>query len=235
MAKRRRISTSGGFPDPRPSPQLGKRVLMREGRGYQAKLERSKVPIPGETLTVPIWEDAAQLERWMGVNGAAVGPGRRARRSGWGHMRAGVRDATRRRPQPEPRPAHLPMAVELAGWACSRTTGSTAPRRFRAQMTYLARSMRPVSMEDVVAAADGRKGLPDRAVLVTFDDGHRSVLERGLPVLTELGIPGVAFVIAGLLDTDEPFWWSEVDRPGRCRGVPWPHLTAPPRERWSGR
>jgi len=46
--------------------------------------------------------------------------------------------------------------------------------------------------------------------LVTFDDGERSVIEKGAPVLDELSIPCLLFVVAGLLDTDTPFWWEEV-------------------------
>jgi peptidoglycan/xylan/chitin deacetylase (PgdA/CDA1 family) len=51
-----------------------------------------------------------------------------------------------------------------------------------------------------IGLADALRGLfepdslPARSVLVTFDDGYRSVLERGLPVLRELGCPGVVFM-----------------------------------------
>ena len=40
---------------------------------------------------------------------------------------------------------------------------------------------------------DGEE-LPERSVLVTFDDGHRSVVERGLPALAAAQAPGVVFV-----------------------------------------
>jgi peptidoglycan/xylan/chitin deacetylase (PgdA/CDA1 family) len=49
-------------------------------------------------------------------------------------------------------------------------------------------------------------------VLITFDDGERSVYEHGLPLLRERGLPAVAFVITSLIGTDRPFWWHEVDR-----------------------
>lgn len=69
----------------------------------------------------------------------------------------------------------------------------------------------PVSLDQVLAAGRTGRRLPPRSVLVTFDDGHRSVLEAGLPVLQARGAPAVAFVVPGLLDTDEPFWWTEVE------------------------
>jgi peptidoglycan/xylan/chitin deacetylase (PgdA/CDA1 family) len=36
--------------------------------------------------------------------------------------------------------------------------------------------------------------LPPRAALITFDDGYRSVLQCALPIMAELGCPGVIFV-----------------------------------------
>ena len=48
-------------------------------------------------------------------------------------------------------------------------------------------------------------------MLVTFDDGHPSVLTEGAPLLRARGIPAVAFVCPGLVGTHQPFWWTEVD------------------------
>ena len=45
-------------------------------------------------------------------------------------------------------------------------------------------------------------------MLLTFDDGDRSLYVDGLPLLRAYGVPAVAYVIAGLIGTDEPFWWE---------------------------
>jgi peptidoglycan/xylan/chitin deacetylase (PgdA/CDA1 family) len=61
---------------------------------------------------------------------------------------------------------------------------------------------------DVAAALDGLsdpQALPERSALVTFDDAYRSLLELGLPVLRELGVPGVVFVPAALVGTESSF------------------------------
>ena len=83
---------------------------------------------------------------------------------------------------------------------------------FRHQLTYLARTLRPVSLNDVLVAMHGGRSLPARAVLLTFDDGHRSLLETGLPLLRERGFPAVAFIVPGVLDSDQPFWWTEAEQ-----------------------
>lgn len=103
---------------------------------------------------------------------------------------------------------------------------------FAHQLDFLVRTARSVSLEDVVAAAYGRRPLASHSVLITFDDGHRSVLDNAVPELTVRGIPAVAFLIAGSLDGEEPFWWVEVEQlvaaGARVGGVPAAVEAAPP-------
>ena len=40
-----------------------------------------------------------------------------------------------------------------------------------------------VSLDDVLAAKQGRRPLPDKAILLTFDDGYRSLYTRVFPLL----------------------------------------------------
>jgi peptidoglycan/xylan/chitin deacetylase (PgdA/CDA1 family) len=122
-------------------------------------------------------------------------------------------------------PAQLLFRVRAAGHLTVLAYhGIDDPDRFRQQLRYLVRTTRPVSLEQVAAAVTGTGTLPERATLLTFDDGARSLVESGLPLLGERGLPAVAFVVAGLLDTDTPFWWTEVERlagnGGRVKGLP---------------
>jgi peptidoglycan/xylan/chitin deacetylase (PgdA/CDA1 family) len=43
----------------------------------------------------------------------------------------------------------------------------------------------------------GRESLPARPLLLTFDDCYADLLEAGLPLLQERGIPAIAFAVAG--------------------------------------
>jgi peptidoglycan/xylan/chitin deacetylase (PgdA/CDA1 family) len=83
--------------------------------------------------------------------------------------------------------------------------------RFEGHLDHLIRKTHPVSLEEVVAAIRARRTLPRRAVLITFDDARRDALEIAAPMLRERGLPGVACIVAGSLDTAEPFWWEEVE------------------------
>jgi peptidoglycan/xylan/chitin deacetylase (PgdA/CDA1 family) len=108
--------------------------------------------------------------------------------------------------------------------------GVDDPKMFGRQLDLLPRLATPVSLDQVLDAFSGGEPLPRNPVLITFDDGERSILEVGLPMLAERRLPAVVFVVAGLLDTDEPFWWVEVERRvqagGRVGGAPVPSAAA---------
>lgn len=91
--------------------------------------------------------------------------------------------------------------------------------RFEEHLDHIRRSARAVSLDEALDAFEGRSDLPERAVLITFDDGHTSVLDVGLPLLRERGLPAVVFVIGDLVDSDRPFWWIEVLDLARRGGV----------------
>lgn len=46
--------------------------------------------------------------------------------------------------------------------------------------------------------------LPDRAVLITFDDGYRDTLENALPILQKHGYPAVIFVPVAYMEDETP-------------------------------
>ena len=94
---------------------------------------------------------------------------------------------------------------------------------FRVQIEYLQRTKRLLSLTQVLDGLRGDAALPSNAVLITFDDADRTICERAHPVLKDYGVPAVAFVIAGHLDSEAPFWWREVEelirRGGRTTGL----------------
>jgi peptidoglycan/xylan/chitin deacetylase (PgdA/CDA1 family) len=89
--------------------------------------------------------------------------------------------------------------------------GVDDPEAFSRHLDYIAHGTHPVALRTVIGALHQGVRLPDRAALLTFDDGDRSVIQVALPMLVERQIPAVAFVISGLIGTDEPFWWNEVE------------------------
>ena len=71
-----------------------------------------------------------------------------------------------------------------------------SPAAFERQLTFLVEHRRVVPLDDVVA---GRISSGRPAVAITFDDGYRSVLEDGLPLLERFGLPATMFVPTAFL------------------------------------
>lgn len=75
---------------------------------------------------------------------------------------------------------------------------SVPPARFAAQLDHLeGRGWSFVSLDQVLAAFDGGPCLPRRAILLTFDDAYADLRDAACPVLSERGIPGLVFAVAG--------------------------------------
>lgn len=103
--------------------------------------------------------------------------------------------------------------------AFERRYGITA-ESFAAHMRTLAhRGYRAVAAEDLVAWLEGGPPLPERAFVLTFDDGFVGVGQYAAPLLEQLGWPYTVFLVADLLGkTDE---WTRSENPD---GVTYPLL-----------
>lgn len=90
-----------------------------------------------------------------------------------------------------------------------RDTPSTDPYavttdRLVAFFDYLlANGYTPVSLGDLAAARDGRRPLPPKAVLLTFDDGLKSAYTKVYPLLKAYRFPAVVAVVGRWLELAE--------------------------------
>ncbi|MFF7476440.1 polysaccharide deacetylase family protein [Streptomyces sp. NPDC008092] len=96
---------------------------------------------------------------------------------------------------------------------------SVAPEAFAEQMALVGDlGLTPVSTADLCAGWRSGGPLPDRPVLITFDDGYEGVHRHALPVLAKHGFPSTLFVstgwIRGAYDTggglDAMLDWDQV-------------------------
>jgi peptidoglycan/xylan/chitin deacetylase (PgdA/CDA1 family) len=77
---------------------------------------------------------------------------------------------------------------------------------FRGQMELLARRYRPASLDQVRRFVRGEGELPDRAVVVTFDDGYADNCEIAAPVLNEVGVPATFYVTVECVEQRKLPW-----------------------------
>jgi peptidoglycan/xylan/chitin deacetylase (PgdA/CDA1 family) len=88
---------------------------------------------------------------------------------------------------------------------------SATPEGFDAQLEVVATSCAVVSLDDVLAAREGRAELPPRAVLLTFDDAYDDFAEVAWPLLRHHGLPATLFVPTAYPDAPErSFWWDRL-------------------------
>jgi peptidoglycan/xylan/chitin deacetylase (PgdA/CDA1 family) len=54
--------------------------------------------------------------------------------------------------------------------------------------------------------------IPDRALVVTADDGYADNLAHAVPLLEQHDVPATVFVTSGYVNSGREFWWDELDR-----------------------
>jgi peptidoglycan/xylan/chitin deacetylase (PgdA/CDA1 family) len=75
------------------------------------------------------------------------------------------------------------------------------PEDFTAQIEYLhQQGYETLSLYDLVYALTLGRSLPPKAVIVTFDDGYRSLPQYAVPTMERLGYRGTIFVITEFMD-----------------------------------
>ncbi|KPJ98277.1 MAG: polysaccharide deacetylase [Desulfobacterales bacterium SG8_35] len=76
-------------------------------------------------------------------------------------------------------------------------TTNVAVDRFREQMTFLRENgYKVISLESLVHDLQGSRKIPEKAVVITIDDGYRSVYENAWPVLRDFHYPFTVFLYA---------------------------------------
>jgi peptidoglycan/xylan/chitin deacetylase (PgdA/CDA1 family) len=84
-----------------------------------------------------------------------------------------------------------------------------SPGHFAEQLEVLRKHANPISLS---ALAQGLSvgHLPERSVVLTFDDGYSDVLHIAKPLLKRYDVPAIAFIVTGNLGSE--FWWDELAR-----------------------
>jgi peptidoglycan/xylan/chitin deacetylase (PgdA/CDA1 family) len=102
---------------------------------------------------------------------------------------------------------------------------------FEAHCRVIRECCDPITLDDWRAATAGRSALPPRPVLITFDDGYRSVSRIAAPILAAYRLPAVVFVCSDPIANRRLLWFDEVAaRDGEAEVERWKTCDY---ERWS--
>jgi len=89
-------------------------------------------------------------------------------------------------------------------WVAPRNRMPVA--RFEAQMRFLARRRRVLSLDALLEALERERPLPAGAVLLTFDDGYRDNLTVAAPILARHGLPATLYLATGYVERGQNQW-----------------------------
>jgi peptidoglycan/xylan/chitin deacetylase (PgdA/CDA1 family) len=87
--------------------------------------------------------------------------------------------------------------------------------RFRRHLDYLRQHYRVISFRDYLRARKGQLELPNYSAVITFDDGHRNYYTAAAPVLEDLQMPAVMFLISNRIvanGAQSPTWCEKDDQ-----------------------
>ncbi len=74
------------------------------------------------------------------------------------------------------------------------------PRQFENQLDALAKSATFFSASDIIDVINGKKVLPERAWVITYDDGLREQYDLAWSILQRKGIPGIFYINTGPIE-----------------------------------
>lgn len=82
-----------------------------------------------------------------------------------------------------------------------KTEYAMTPENLDSHFAYLqAQGYHPISLEQYIAASKGEEGLPDKPVLLSFDDGYRSLYTEIFPLLKKYNYPAMMAIVTSWPD-----------------------------------
>lgn len=95
-----------------------------------------------------------------------------------------------------------------------RTDLSVPPERFRQQLQYLKdHGFTTIDFYDLSLAVTARKELPEKPIILSFDDGYLDNYQYAFPMLREFGFSGTFFIVTEFVDTQTPGYmtWAMIE------------------------
>ncbi len=85
------------------------------------------------------------------------------------------------------------------------------PSKFRSQMQAIKDlKLNVITLEDFTLWKQGKKSIPDKSVLITIDDGWKSVYTDAYPILKEFGYPFTVYLYTNYIDRGGSSMTSEM-------------------------
>jgi peptidoglycan/xylan/chitin deacetylase (PgdA/CDA1 family) len=107
------------------------------------------------------------------------------------------------------RPKYLVLCYHRIGTTGIPLFSELPPNVFEAQMRYVRRRYRVLSLDELCTEMEKPSGKGD-AVAVTFDDGYRDLHTHAFPVLRKYQIPATIFLPVACIETGQVPWYDRI-------------------------
>ncbi|GAB4281068.1 MAG: hypothetical protein Kow0029_26010 [Candidatus Rifleibacteriota bacterium] len=88
---------------------------------------------------------------------------------------------------------------------------SLSTDKFRKQLEYLkSRNFKSLTSEDLEAIFVQGKEIPDNSIVITFDDGFKTVYDHAFPIMKEFGFKGIVCIYPNFIGSGNAMSWNQL-------------------------
>lgn len=88
---------------------------------------------------------------------------------------------------------------------------SVTADQFEEQMSYLQQQgYTPIDLQQLSDHFDGKMSLPDKPIIITFDDGYEDNLLAALPIMEKYNMRSTVFIATSLVGTPDYLSWQQI-------------------------
>ena len=88
---------------------------------------------------------------------------------------------------------------------------TVSPERFEQHIQHLREHYHPIRLTELAHRIESGD-IPQKTVVVTFDDGYADNFTEAKPILDRYAVPATIFVTSDMIDSTREFWWDELER-----------------------
>lgn len=105
---------------------------------------------------------------------------------------------------------HRVLAVDDERWPHAHPEWTVSDGVFDQCLQFFQRHYHVISLEELLSSVEQGKKLPNRSLLITFDDGYADNEEYALPVLERERVPAVLFLTTDFLNRKSRPWTEDL-------------------------
>lgn len=87
---------------------------------------------------------------------------------------------------------------------------AVSPAHFEKQIEYLKTNYKILSLQELIGCLN-KKRIPNKSIVITFDDGYADNLYQAAPILVKYNTPATIFISSGMIDSGLEFWWDSLE------------------------